>query len=100
MVIIKYENLTLALDSIYNILSWYDRVSLHTYMQGKTLVTENAAKLLKFVKRYEWSSPKMRYNQNNILEYYDSKVENWLPASRYIENHPGLTTQIQEYLSN
>jgi hypothetical protein len=51
MEIINYENSTLALDSIYNVLSWYDRVSLHTYMQGKTLVTESAAKLLKFVKK-------------------------------------------------
>lgn len=97
---IKYESSTLALDSIYNILSWYDRVSLHTYMQGKTLITENATKLLKFVKKYEWYSPKMRYNQNNILEYYDYKTENWLLASQYSKNHSGLTIQIQEYLNN
>lgn len=100
MEIINYENSTLALDSIYNVLSWYDRVSLHTYMQGKTLVTENAAKLLKFVKKNEWYSPKMRYNQNNVLEYYDSKAENWLLASQYSKNYPGLTIQIQEYLNH
>lgn len=99
MEVINYENSTLALDSIYNVLSWYDRVSLHTYMQGKTLVTEKATKLLKFVKKTEWYSPKMRYNQNNMLEYYDAKTENWLLASQYIKNHPRLTTQIQEYLN-
>ncbi|MFY7843777.1 hypothetical protein [Chryseobacterium gambrini] len=95
----SYENSALALDSIYNVLSWYDRVSLHSYMHGGSLVTKKATQLLKFVKTHEWYPPKMRYTQNNVLEYYEPKQESWLKIAQYMKNHPKLTVQIQEYLN-
>ncbi|WP_336717155.1 hypothetical protein [Chryseobacterium mucoviscidosis] len=97
--IISYENSALALDSIYHVLSWYDRVSLHSYKQGENSVTKKATELLKFVKKNEWHPPKMRYAQNNVLEYYEPKQSNWLKIAEYMKNHPKLTIQIQENLN-
>ncbi|WP_308004463.1 hypothetical protein [uncultured Chryseobacterium sp.] len=97
--IVSYESSTLALDSIYNVLSWYDRVSLHYYLQNGSLLTANAIKLLDIVKKHEWYPPKMRYNQNNLLEYYEPKQESWLHVNQYIANYSKLTTQIQKYFN-
>jgi len=63
------------------------------------LITADAAKLLKFVKEHNWHSPKMSYNQSNVLEYCETRTNTWLAVSQYSKNAK-LTYNVQVYLNN
>ena len=99
MEMINYENSALSLDSMYHVLGWYDRVSIHRHLQEKNGLTVKAEKLLNFVQEYQWHPPRMKYSQNSTLEYYDPKTGYWLPAAEYSKNHPQFTAAVYDCLN-
>lgn len=87
----------LSIDSIYNVLSWFDRCYLHLCIMNKEGDMESSEKLQKLagiVKNQNWKSPETKYGQDR-LQYYQQKNE-WIELDKYSEAHPELTYKIEQ----
>ncbi|ATC39621.1 hypothetical protein [Elizabethkingia anophelis] len=92
----------LAFDSIYEVLSWYDRANTHLFLLKKSdELTPRVLKLTMLVAEYKLESPKMRYNTDMQCVYqqeYDiaNDIESeWLPLEEYKEFNPEVTKLIK-----
>lgn len=92
----------LAFDSIYEVLSWYDRAIAHLFILNKVDgITPKASKLTMLVAEHKLESPKMRYNEERQCVYqqeYDiaNDIESeWLPLEEYKEFNPEVTKLIK-----
>lgn len=93
---------TLALDTIYNVLSWHERTTLHQIMTGgigEQELTENASMLCEFVNNLNWKTPLMKYGQDRLLYFYDETTKKDRPIEDYIVLYPNITNELNEYSS-
>ncbi|MDV4024220.1 hypothetical protein CMT52_07705 [Elizabethkingia anophelis] len=86
----------LAFDSIYGVLSWYDRAVAHMYLYNKVeKVTERAYKLTVAVAQHKLKAPEMRYKEDKILYFYEENSETWQPVESYRQWYMKTTTIIE-----
>jgi len=92
---------TLALDSIFGVLSVWDRVSIHYYNLEKiTLpnITPRARKLLDLVFTNDITMPEMRYISDVSipeLYFYNLDTEKWTPIEKFQADYPNITKIVQ-----
>lgn len=89
----------LALDSLYGILSWYDRCWLHLKridrISEKT--SPRTVALCKVIEQTGWEPPERRPGQDRCGQYKNENGE-WLEIEDYARNHPELTELIKQSL--
>ena len=88
----------LGLDSIYNILTWYERIELHQIMNGKLPeenISENAYKMLHIILDYDWHRPETKYpeSEKDILHFL-STDGTWKPIEIYKSENEKITIEI------
>ncbi len=88
----------LALDSLYGVLSWYERCWLHMVSIGKESGQPSLRimSLYKVLVNIEWDAPKRRPGQDRCGQYFEDGK--WLEIEHYPKNHPEITNQIRKYL--
>ncbi|MCT3673604.1 hypothetical protein HZQ94_10440 [Elizabethkingia anophelis] len=96
----------LAIDSIYNVLSWYDRANAHLFLVKKAdEITDKTFKLAEIVAKNNIEAPKMVYRDDRFLYYrqeykdcafMDLKPE-WLPIDQYRAFNPKVTELIKNF---
>ena len=99
---LEYTDLkdVLGLDSIYNILTWYERTELHQIMNGNLQeenISENAYKMLKIVIENDWQKPETKYPeyQKDLLHFLSADGI-WKPIENYKTENTELTNLIQK----
>lgn len=99
---LEYTDLkdVLALDSIYNILTWYERIELHQIMNGnlpEENISENAYKMLVIIIETEWQKPESKYPeyQKDLLHYLSADGI-WKPIEEYRSENTELTHLIEK----
>lgn len=95
----------LAIDSIYGMLSWYDRATVHQCINEKISPAEISPKaqtLIVTVAENKIEAPEMRYMDDRLLYYKqiytDGKLDlkpDWLPIYEYSAYHSEITTIIK-----
>lgn len=87
----------LALDTIYNILSWHDRTILHRYNNGETYLTFSTKLelLYDYVSNNNWKTPYMKYGQDRLLYFYDEKSEQDHPIEDYKIIYTAITNDLK-----
>lgn len=95
----------LAIDSIYGMLSWYDRATVHQCINEKILpeeISPKAQALIITVAENKIEAPEMRYMDDRLLYYKqiytDGKLDlkpDWLPIYEYSAYHSEITTIIK-----
>jgi hypothetical protein len=95
MKLIEIIDDTLALDSFYNYLSWYERCWLHLFRTGKINGSESTriVNLTNFVYETNWKAPTRKPGQDRLGYYFDN--EQWHDMEDYPKNHPEITKQIK-----
>ncbi|GAA5096784.1 hypothetical protein GCM10023210_31000 [Chryseobacterium ginsengisoli] len=89
---------TLALDTIYNVLSWHDRTILHRVMTGEIGANELNGKvsmLYEFVSITKWKTPLMKFGQDRLLYFYDEQKEKDRPIEEYKTVFPNITNDLK-----
>lgn len=96
----------LALDSIYKILTWGDRLYLHAAIQGvrsnELAQNKRLLAVLEWITDNDWQPPKTKYGHDRLLYYLEEfeyvKIKQvspeWLPIEQYAEEYPEITEQI------
>lgn len=74
----------LQLDSICNILSWYDRVLIH---QNRDFSRRIIA-LCKWIELHEWECPKREYGHDRVLYFFDPVSKWMIPDEHYFKRYP------------
>lgn len=78
----------LALDSIYNILHWEDRILIHSHLNGKqTGLNDKIINTTEWVAKNFWSSPRMIYGHDRLL-YCEDKNGTMILVEDYAKNYP------------
>ncbi len=87
----------LALDSLRNYLTFYERMQIHkmiiqrmripleerTEIVPKDLAPK-IAKAIALIRKHQWKRPVCRYNEGRLtLSYYDDLLDQWLPIDYY-----------------
>ncbi|MDV3559812.1 hypothetical protein CMU81_01035 [Elizabethkingia anophelis] len=94
----------LAFDSIYQVLSWYDRANAHLFLLNKSdELTPRASKLTMIVAEHHLESPKMRYKEDRACYYkqeykdcpFDDMPPEWQPLDQYRAFNPEVTKLIK-----
>ena len=94
----------LAIDSIYNVLSWYDRAIAHLFLVKKAdEITTRTFKLAEIIAQNNIKAPKMAYRDDRFLyyrqEYKDCQFMDlspeWLPIEQYKAFNPEVTKLIK-----
>lgn len=94
----------LAIDSIYEVLSWYDRANTHLFLLKKSdELTPRVSKLTMLVAEYKLESPKMRYKEDRACYYkqeykdcpFDEMPPEWQPLDQYRAFNPEVTKLIK-----
>lgn len=90
----------LALDSIYRVLSFEDRLYLHRCIAGKIEDgdegSERIFKLNEIVKKKRWKSPEMKYPEFHPDQlYYRNEKNDLIPLEVYPINHPQISELIE-----
>ena len=87
----------LALDSIYGLLTWFDRCYLHLCIvdkEGDLVPSERVSKLGHWIKNHRWQSPGIRIGDDR-LEYYLSGNHRII-----LEDYPKYHIEITKQLKN
>jgi hypothetical protein len=86
----------LALDSLYGVLSWYERCWLHLLSNGKQPgdVSERIVALYMIVKSTEWQIPDRKIGHDRLGQYYENGK--WNDDEFYSKNHPEITRLIKQ----
>lgn len=90
---------TLALDSIYNVLTWYDRVTLHQARLGRfpeNLLSERVRMLMAIVVSEDWIEPYTKYPEFDRENLYYGVGSNLKPIAEYKKKNYKLTELILE----
>lgn len=95
----------LTIDSIYGVLTWYERTLIHLYLNNKIPPEDMPEKVTKFtiiIKKLRVAPPQMKYGQDR-LKYYLQEYKQcefldlpneWLQVEEYQKYHPELTEKI------
>ena len=90
----------LALDSIYNLLSFNERIDTHLYIRNKTeKLNPKSEKIFNWIKQNYWSPPETKYDRNKTLKFYNEKTESFENSQKYQTTYPKITKAINEQLS-
>ena len=83
----------LALDSIYGLLTYTERILLHGCIIGERELNEWILTLINWIKKSGWESPKMKYPefQKDVLHYEDPVTGSLITVAEYPVKHPELT---------
>lgn len=86
----------LALDSIYGLLTYSERILLHSCIIEETEMNEWILILIDWIKKSGWESPKMKYPefQKDVLHYEEPATGNLITVAEYPAKHPELTEEI------
>lgn len=76
----------LQIDSLSNILSWYERVMIHLLISQKSdEVSERIVRLYNFIIEENWECPKRNYDHDRVLYFFDPDSDTWLPDDYYLK---------------
>lgn len=90
----------LAFDSIYNVLTWYDRAIAHLFIISKTdIVTDRCYKLSAAIAINKIEAPEMKYKEDHMLYFYEKNSETWQSIEFYPLWHQ-KTTEIIKRINN
>ena len=90
----------LALDSIYNLLSFNERIDTHLYIRNKTeKLNPKSEKIFNWIKQNYWSPPETKYDRNKTLKFYNEKTESFENLEKYQTTYPKITKAVHEQLS-
>lgn len=98
---------TLTMDSIFGILSWYERTMIHLYLNNKVSpedMPEKVTAMAVTIKESGIAPPQMRYGQDRLKYYLQQYKEcefldlsnEWLQVEEYQKYHPELTIKINQ----
>ncbi|MCT2563974.1 hypothetical protein [Chryseobacterium herbae] len=98
---------TLTIDSIFGVLSWYERTAIHQYLNNKISpedMPEKVTVLASVVKENNIVPPQMKYGQDRLKYYLQEYREyefldlpnEWLQIEEYAKYYPELTQKIKE----
>lgn len=77
----------LALDSLYNYLTQYDRWQCHLAIRDKAEtvneLSEKVQQAYKIVKSTGYDAPEFRYMPDRLLYYFDDNTKEWLKVTSY-----------------
>lgn len=95
----------LALDCIYHVLLFSDRIFLHRCISNKTEPneegSENLSLLYEALKKHRWKSPEMKYPEFHPDQlYYRDKDYELISIENYARNHPEITKSIETTFKN
>ena len=90
----------LGLDSIYSILTWYERIELHQIMNSRLPVeniSENAYNMLKIIVENDWQKPETKYpeSEKDVLHFL-SADGTWKTIDIYKGENEKLTNLIEK----
>ncbi|SKB63442.1 hypothetical protein SAMN05660477_00388 [Soonwooa buanensis] len=88
---------TLALDSIIGFLSWYERTSIHLFLNNKISpdeLSENITELATIIMLHNITAPNMKYGHDRLLYYEENN--NWMPIENYFANNPEILHKLKE----
>lgn len=90
----EYNHEILALDSLYDVLTWYDRCWLHLHRFDKQSgpPSPRILALLKVITDNHWRAPQRRAGQDRCGQY--EHYGEWLEITDYAANNPKITEQI------
>lgn len=97
---------TLTIDSIFGVLSWYERTTIHQYLNNKLPpddMPEKVTMLAVLVKESEFVPPQMKYGQDRLKYYLQEYREcefldlsnEWLLVEEYPKYHTEISTKIK-----
>ncbi|TXG86156.1 MAG: hypothetical protein E6R13_00975 [Spirochaetes bacterium] len=90
----------LALDSIYNLLSFNERIDTHLYIRNKTeKLNPKSEKIFNWIKQNYWSPPETKYDRNKTLKFYNEKTESFENLEKYQTTYPKITKAVYGQLS-
>lgn len=86
----------LSLNSIYQLLSYDERINIRLVLIGKeeNLCTK-AQKLGRWIIKNHWIAPEMKYGQDRLLRFYHVKTEEWHLVEDYPKLNPKITLEIR-----
>lgn len=85
----------LQLDSLVNVLSWYERIILHRLISDqKAETSDKIIELYNWIITENWQSPERNYGQDRVLYFYDVDSETWLPDDHYLK----INTQYKPFI--
>ncbi|HAT3998586.1 TPA: hypothetical protein I9Y90_000068 [Elizabethkingia anophelis] len=94
----------LAFDSIYQVLTWYDRANAHLFLLKKTdHLTAKVSKLTMLVAEYKLEAPKMRYKEDRQCYYeqeYDPPVYGIEQEWRTLEEYKAFNPEVTKLIKN
>ena len=84
----------LALDSLYGVLSWYERAWLHLVIHGKEkgIPSPRIMALYKVIDSTGWEAPKRKVGHDRLGQYYENGI--WNDDEHYHKAHPEITQLI------
>jgi hypothetical protein len=81
-------NKLLLLDSLYHIICWDDRISLHELrIKPQSKLNPHLAQKLQEVACLRWRMPELRYQAQGLLTYFCQDTTEWLPMAQYYETY-------------
>ena len=97
----------LAIDSIFGVLSWYDRTALHLFSNQKITseeLPERVVLLASLIIANNIEAPQMRYGQDRLKYYLQEYKEHdcidlqneWLQVEEYKNYHPEFSEKIKK----
>ncbi len=88
----------LALDSLYGVLSWYERCWLHLESIGKAQgeASHRIKALYTTIDETGWEAPHRRAGQDRCGQYQENGE--WKEIEKYPKDHPELTQQLKTNL--
>jgi predicted ArsR family transcriptional regulator len=98
---------TLTIDSIFGVLSWYERTTIHLYLSNKISpedMPEKVTTLATVVKENKIVPPQMKIGQDRLKYYLQEYREcefldlanEWLQVEEYLKYHPEITQEIKK----
>ncbi|MEC3875967.1 hypothetical protein [Chryseobacterium salviniae] len=91
----------LQLDSLVNVLTWYERVLIHQILNDKeTSATQKIIDLYSWIVEENWESPKREYQHDRVLHFYDPDAEMWVPDEYYLKINKTYAPWINQLKAN
>lgn len=91
----------LQLDSLVNVLSWYERVLIHQLLNDKVVLpTQKIVEMHSWIITQNWEAPNRQYQHDRVLYFFDEDSLKWIPDELYLKINKNYAPWINQMKSN
>ena len=89
----------LQLDSLVNVLSWYERIIIHQLLNDKKAdATQKIIDLFDWIIAVEWEAPNRQYQHDRVLYFFDEDSLKWIPDELYLKINKNYAPWINQLI--